>query len=121
MPRPTHQHRNAEVDFRGKKRPGAPHASTPDPDARLCKPPAGAAAMPCFRHETRPGESPICATPAARPMSPGNRDIPPSTAGPPGTRAMPCPSATARRSRPPSAGPRPRAAGRRPCLAALSG
>lgn len=35
MPRPTRQHRNAEVDFRRKKRSNATYVSTTDPDARL--------------------------------------------------------------------------------------
>lgn len=37
MPRNSHRHRNAEVDFRGEKRSNAPHTSTTDPDARLYK------------------------------------------------------------------------------------
>jgi hypothetical protein len=43
MPHPSHQSRNAEVDFRGEKRSNATHASTTDPHARLKKnPPAPA-------------------------------------------------------------------------------
>lgn len=37
MPRAPHQHRNAEVDFRGEKRSNATHVSTTDPEARLYK------------------------------------------------------------------------------------
>ena len=48
MPRPTHQHRNAEVDFRGEKRSNATHASTTDPEARLYKKSPGTGAMLCF-------------------------------------------------------------------------
>ncbi len=48
MPRPTHQSRNAEVDFRGEKRSNATHASTTDPDARLYKKSPGTGAMLCF-------------------------------------------------------------------------
>ncbi|WP_207100977.1 IS5 family transposase [Paracoccus shandongensis] len=48
MPRPTRQHRNAEVDFRGEKRSNATHASTTDPDARLYKKSPGTGAMLCF-------------------------------------------------------------------------
>ncbi len=39
MTRPTHRHRNAEVDFKGEKRSNATHASVTDPDARIHKPP----------------------------------------------------------------------------------
>jgi hypothetical protein len=35
MSRPDRLSRNAEVDFRGKKRSNATHASTTEPDARL--------------------------------------------------------------------------------------
>ncbi|QYO68706.1 IS5 family transposase [Leptolyngbya sp. 7M] len=48
MPRPTRQSRNAEVDFRGRKRSNATHASTTDPDARLDKKSPGTGAMLCF-------------------------------------------------------------------------
>lgn len=48
MPRPTRQHRNVEVDFRGKTRSNATHASTTDPDARLYKKSPGTGAMLCF-------------------------------------------------------------------------
>ncbi len=48
MPRPDRQSRNAEVDFRGKKRSNATHASTTDPDARLYKKSPGTGAMLCF-------------------------------------------------------------------------
>ena len=48
MPRPTRQHRNAEIDFRGEKRSNATHASTRDPDARLYKKSPGTGAMLCF-------------------------------------------------------------------------
>lgn len=51
MPRPARENRNAEVDFRGETRSDATHASTTDPDARLCKKSSGAGAMLCFvRH-----------------------------------------------------------------------
>ena len=48
MPRPTHRHRNAEVDFRGERRSNATHASTTDPEARLFKKSPGTGAMLCF-------------------------------------------------------------------------
>lgn len=48
MARPTHQHRNAEVDFRGEMRSNATHVSTTDPDARLYKKSPGTGAMLCF-------------------------------------------------------------------------
>lgn len=48
MPRNTHRHRNAEVDFRGEKRSNTTHASTTDPDARLYKKSPGTGAMLCF-------------------------------------------------------------------------
>jgi transposase len=48
MPRPTHQHRNAEVDFRGEKRSNATHVSTTDPEARLYRKSPGTGAMLCF-------------------------------------------------------------------------
>lgn len=48
MPRPDHQSRNADVDFRGEKRSNATHASTTDPDARLYKKSPGTGAMLCF-------------------------------------------------------------------------
>ena len=48
MPSPTHQHRNAEVDFRGERRSNATHVSTTDPEARLYKKSPGTSAMLCF-------------------------------------------------------------------------
>jgi len=48
MPRNSHRHRNAEVDFKGEKRSNATHASTTDPDARLYKKSPGTGAMLCF-------------------------------------------------------------------------
>jgi hypothetical protein len=48
MPRPNHQNRNAEVGLRGGKRSSVTHASTTDPDARLCKKSPGTGAMLCF-------------------------------------------------------------------------
>jgi len=48
MPRPTHQHRNAEVDFRGEQRSNATHVSATDPEARLYKKSPGTGAMLCF-------------------------------------------------------------------------
>lgn len=48
MRRDRPQNRNAEVDFRGKKRSNATHASTTDPDARLYKKSPGTGAMLCF-------------------------------------------------------------------------
>lgn len=48
MPRPTRQHRKAEIDFRGEKRSNATHASTTDPDARLYRKSPGTGAMLCF-------------------------------------------------------------------------
>jgi transposase len=48
MPRPTRQHRNAEISFRGEKRSNATHASITDPDARLYKKSSGTGAMLCF-------------------------------------------------------------------------
>lgn len=48
MPRPTRQHRNAEVNVRGKKRSNATHASTTDPEARLYEESSGTGAMLCF-------------------------------------------------------------------------
>ena len=48
MSRPTRQSRNADIDFRGEKRSNATHASTTDPDARLCKKSSGTGAMLCF-------------------------------------------------------------------------
>jgi transposase len=48
MPRPTRQHRNVEVDFRGERRSNATHASTTDPDARLYKKSPGTGAVLCF-------------------------------------------------------------------------
>lgn len=46
--RDRRQSRNAEVDFRGKKRSNVTHASPSDPDARLYKKSPGAGAMLCF-------------------------------------------------------------------------
>ncbi len=48
MPRPTRQNRNAEVDFRGKKRSNAARASTTEPDAGLYRKSLGTGAMLCF-------------------------------------------------------------------------
>ncbi len=48
MPRPSRQHPDAEVDFRGEKRTSTAHASTTDPDAQLCKKSLGTGAMLCF-------------------------------------------------------------------------
>ena len=48
MPRNTKPHRNAEVDFRGKKRSNATHVSRTDPDARLYKKSPGTGATLCF-------------------------------------------------------------------------
>ena len=48
MPRNSHRHRNAEVDFKGEKRSNATHASKTDPDARLYKKSPGTGAMLCF-------------------------------------------------------------------------
>ncbi|MFN4155771.1 MAG: IS5 family transposase [Paracoccaceae bacterium] len=48
MPRNSHRHRNAEVDFRDERRSNATHTSTTDPDARLYKKSPGTGAMPCF-------------------------------------------------------------------------
>ena len=48
MPDTPRQTRNAEVNFRGGKRPNATHASVTDPDARLCTTSPGAAAMLCL-------------------------------------------------------------------------
>ncbi|RVV97933.1 IS5 family transposase [Mesobaculum littorinae] len=48
MPRPTTQHRNAEVNFRGERRSNATHVSTNDPDARLYRKSPGTGAMLCF-------------------------------------------------------------------------
>ena len=47
MPCASHQHRNAEVDFRGEKRSNATHVSTTDPEARLYKKSPGTGAMLC--------------------------------------------------------------------------
>lgn len=46
--RPIRQNRNAEVDFRNEKRSNVTHASTADPDARLCKTSPGTGATLCF-------------------------------------------------------------------------
>ena len=48
MTRPTHRHRNAEVDFKGEKRSNTTHASVNDPDARLYKKSPGTGAVLCF-------------------------------------------------------------------------
>ena len=48
MPGPKPGTRNAEVDFRGKRRSNATHVSTTDPDARLYKKSPGTGAMLCF-------------------------------------------------------------------------
>jgi transposase len=48
MPRATHQHRNAEVDFRGEKRSNTTHVSTTDHEARLYKKSPGTGAVLCF-------------------------------------------------------------------------
>ena len=48
MTRPTHRHRNAEVDFKGEKRSNTTHASVTDPDARLYKKSPGTGAVLCF-------------------------------------------------------------------------
>ncbi|MDO9526567.1 MAG: IS5 family transposase [Gemmobacter sp.] len=48
MPRNSHRHRNAEVDFRGEKCSNATHTSTTDPDARLYKKSPRTGAMLCF-------------------------------------------------------------------------
>jgi transposase len=56
----------------------------------------------------------------SRPMLPGNRDIQQSMAELPGTRATPCPKSTAKRLTRRSAGRKPSAAWRRPCIAASS-
>ena len=45
---PAGGHRNAEADFRGKKRSNDTHASTTDPDARLYRKGAGKEAKLCF-------------------------------------------------------------------------
>ena len=47
MPCASHQHRNAEVDFRGEKRSNATHVSTTDPGARLYKKSPGTGALLC--------------------------------------------------------------------------
>lgn len=52
MTRPAHRNRNAEVDFRGEKRSNATHASTTDPEARLCRKSPGAGAILCFMGHT---------------------------------------------------------------------
>ena len=49
---PTSRNRNAEVDFRGKKRSNATHASVTDPEARLYRKSPGAGAMLCFMGHT---------------------------------------------------------------------
>jgi transposase len=52
MTRRTSRDRNAEVDFRGKKRSNATHASVTDPEARLYRKSPGAGAMLCFMGHT---------------------------------------------------------------------
>lgn len=52
MTRPTHRHRNTEVDFKGEKRSNATHASVTDPDARLYKKSPGTGAVLCFMGHT---------------------------------------------------------------------
>jgi hypothetical protein len=52
MTRPSRKDRNGEVDFRGKKRSNATHASTTDPDARLYKKSPGTGAILCFMGHT---------------------------------------------------------------------
>ena len=52
MTRPVHCTRNADIDFRGKKRSNATHASTTDPDARLFKKSPGTGAVLCFMGHT---------------------------------------------------------------------
>ena len=47
-PQPSRHGRNAEVDFRGRRRSNATHASTTDPDARLYRKSAGTGAVLCF-------------------------------------------------------------------------
>jgi|GEM_PF-1167902 len=47
-PHPSRRTRNIEVDFKGKKRPNATHASTLDPKARLYTKPASMGAVLCF-------------------------------------------------------------------------
>ncbi len=47
MPTTPHQNRNADVDFRGKKRSNATHRIT-DPGVRLYKTSPGIGAMLCF-------------------------------------------------------------------------
>lgn len=48
MPRPDHRNRTVEVDFRGKTRSDAAHASTTDPGARLYRKSPGTGAALCF-------------------------------------------------------------------------
>lgn len=48
MPRNSHRHRNAEVNFRGEKRSDATHVSKTDLDARLCKKSPGTGAVLSF-------------------------------------------------------------------------
>ncbi len=48
MSRPASRSRNAEVDFRGRKRTNATHASTTDADARRYRKSPGTGAMLCF-------------------------------------------------------------------------
>lgn len=52
MTRPAHRNRNAELDFPGKKRSNAMHASTTDPEARLYRKSPGAGAILCFMGHT---------------------------------------------------------------------
>ena len=48
MPGSNHRNRNAEADFKGKKRANATHASTTGPEARLYKKSPGTGAALCF-------------------------------------------------------------------------
>ena len=48
----SRRHRNAEVDFKGKKHSNATHSSTTDQDARLYKKSPGRGAMPCLTGHT---------------------------------------------------------------------
>ena len=48
MSHPNRHNRNTEVDFKGKKRSNATHASVTDPEARLYKKSPGTGAMLCF-------------------------------------------------------------------------
>ena len=48
MPRTSRRNRDAEAGFRGEKRSSSTHASTTDPDARLCRKSPGTGAALCF-------------------------------------------------------------------------